>query len=418
MGTGAGGVSFATHAGMNRLITVTLGLTMLGAAAAPAQTRIEAGETVSGSLTSRDSRLASGSRYDLWVYSGTRGERIVVTARSIQFDPYLVVQRYPGGSEPLLARDDDGGGGTDARVELTLPETDDYLIVVTSAQRGEAGAYRLGVTSNRRAALASAPAATARGGAGDKPSPSAKRAPPPAARALVPGRTVAGELRSDVRGPVGTSEGDWTFSGRAGETITLDMRSSEFDSFLTLYSIDRRRAATRVAQDDNSGGGLNSRITFRIPADGEYVVRAERRYPGRSGSYTLALHQSSLAARLGLRAAGDRTVAPNSAVSGELDDSDPKMHDGTPYELWTYVGRAGETIRITLRSSDFDAFVSIGTVANGVFTAIESADDGAGGTHSRLDITLPFAGEYAIRANSLSPRRPMGDYILRIDSLR
>jgi hypothetical protein len=94
------------------------------------------------------------------------------------------------------------------------------------------------------------------------------------------------------------------------------------------------------------------------------------------------------------------------------------MRDGTPYDLWNYVGAAGETIRITLHSDDFDAFVSIGTVTNGVFTAIESADDGAGGTHSRLDITLPFAGEYVIRANSLSPRRPTGDYILRIDSLR
>lgn len=400
---------------MNRLITVALGLGMLGATAAPAQTRIESGETVSGALTSRDSRMASGSRYDLWVYSGTRGERIVVTVRSIQFDPYVIVQRYPGGSEPLLARDDDSGGGDDARAELTVPETDDYLIVVTSAQRGEAGAYRLGVQSNRR--VATAQGAAFPGAAADKPSPNAKRAPP-VARALVPGRAVAGELRSDVRGPVGTSEGDWTFSGRAGETITLDMRSSEFDSYLTLYSIDRRRAATRVAQDDNSGGGLNSRITFRIPTDGEYVVRAERRYPGRSGSYTLVLRPSTLAARLGLRAEGDRTIAPNSAVSSELDDSDPKMHDGTPYDLWNYVGQAGETIRITLHSDDFDAFVSIGTMRGGVFTVIESADDGAGGTHSRLDITLPSAGEYVIRANSLSPRRPTGDYILRIDSLR
>ncbi|MEX1184987.1 MAG: hypothetical protein WEA80_00170 [Gemmatimonadaceae bacterium] len=404
-------MKFATVAGMNRLITVTLGLGMLGATVASAQTRIEAGETVSGALTSRDSRMASGSRYDLWVYSGTRGERIVVTVRSIQFDPYVFVQRYPGGSEPLLARDDDSGGGSDARVELTLPETDDYLIVVTSAQRGEAGAYRLGVESNRR--VAPAPGAAVPGGSADKPSPNAKRAPP-VARALVPGRAVAGELRSDVRGPIGTSEGDWRYTGHAGETIVLDLRSSEFDSFLTLYAIDGRGAATRVAQDDDGGGGLNSRITFRVPVAGDYVVRAERRYSGRSGSYTLSLSSSAGSSR----AEDDRAIAPNSAVSGELDGSDPKLRDGTPYELWTYVGRAGETIRITLRSNDFDAFVSIGTMRGGVFTVIESADDGAGATNSLLEIILPFAGEYAIRANSLSPRRPTGDYILRIDSLR
>lgn len=148
------------------------------------------------------------------------------------------------------------------------------------------------------------------------------------------------------------------------------------------------------------------------------MVRAERRQPGRSGSYTLSFESSAWASRLGIRAVGNRAIRANAAVLGDLDSADPQMHDGTPYELWTYVGRTGESLLITLRSDDFDAFVSIGTVSGGVFTAIESADDGAGGTDSRLEITLPFAGEYAIRANSLSPRRPTGDYILRFDSLR
>lgn len=401
---------------MNRLITGALGLMMLCATAAAGQTRIEAGETVSGALTPGDGRMVSGARFDLWTYSGVRGERIVVALRSIQFDAYIMVQAYPGGSRPLLARDDDGGSGSDARVELTLPETDDYLITVTTAERGETGAYRLSVQSNRTAAHASrivpVSATAAAKLAGDSKSPESD-----APGVLLPGRTVAGTLNLDARGPLGAAEGDWRYAGRAGETITLDLRSSEFDPFLTLYSLGRQ-SVTRVAQDDNGGGGLNSRIVYRIPEDGEYVARAERRQPGSSGSYTLSLGSSARAARLGSRAEGDRTIAPNSAVPGELDGSDPKMHDGTPYELWTYVGRAGETVRITLRSDDFDAFVSIGTVTNGVFTAIESADDGAGGTNSRLEVTLPFAGEYAIRANSLSPRRPTGDYVLRIDSLR
>jgi len=404
---------------MTRLLITACLLAAIGLpTAASAQTPIAAGETVSGALTSRDKRLTSGARYDLWVYSGTRGERIVITVRSIQLDAYVLVQRYPGGTAPMLARDDDGAGGNDARVELTLPETEEYVIAVTSAQRGEAGAYRLSVESNIRVARAptmAVPAVLAV--TSDKLASAAKRTPPDS-RVLISGRTVAGELRSDVRGPVGSSEGDWRYTGRSGETITIDLRSSEFDPFLTLYAIDGRGGVTRVAQDDNGGGGLNSRITYRISAAGEYVMRAERRYSGRSGSYTLVLRSSTLATRFGLRAEAGTTIAGNTAVSGELADADPKMHDGTPYDLWNYAGRAGETIRITLRSDDFDAFVSIGTVTNGVFSAIESADDGAGGTHSRLEITLPFTGQYAIRANSLSPRRPTGDYVLRIDSLR
>lgn len=388
--------------------SVTLSVTL-----AHAQTRIAAGETASGALTTSDSRMSNSARFDLWTYSGVRGERIVVTLRSIQFDAYVMVQRYPGGSSPLLARDDDGGSGSDARVELTLPDNDDYLITVTTVERGETGAYRLSVQSNRTAAQPARPALAA---ADSKPAGDSKRSTSDS-RLLVPGQAVTGTLGSAPPGPLATAEGDWRYAGREGETITLDMLSSEFDPYLTLYSLGRQ-AVARVAQDDNGGGGLNSRIVYRLPADGEYVARAERRQPGRSGSYTLSFGSSARASRLGVRAEGNRTIRANAAVPGDLDSADPKMHDGTPYELWTYVGRTGESLLITLRSDDFDAFLSIGTVSGGVFTAIESADDGAGGTDSRLEITLPFAGEYAIRANSLSPRRPTGDYILRIDSLR
>lgn len=403
---------------MTRLLAVACSAAALvSATIASAQTRISAGETASGALTAGDGRMANGARFDLWVYQGVRGEKIVVTLRSIQFDAFVMVQQYPGGSSPLLARDDDSGSGSDARAELTLAETDDYLITVTTAERGGMGAYRLGVQSNRTITQAPMPVpASPAARAAEKPRVEGKPGIPNV-RLIVPGRMFSASLGSDPRGPLGTAEGDWHYSGRRGETVTLDMRSSEFDSFLTLYSLDGQ-TITRVAQDDNGGGGFNSRIAYRIPSDGEYVVRAERRQPGRSGSYTLSLRSSATAFRFGMRAVGNRVIAPNSAVLGDLTSADPKMHDGTPYELWTYVGRAGESLRITLRSDDFDAFLSIGALPDGVFTAIQSADDGAGGTHSRLDITLPFTGEYAIRANSLSPRRPTGDYILRVGSLR
>jgi len=401
---------------MTRFLATLFAMAMLAnATTASAQTRIESGETVSGALTSSDSRMYNGAHFEVWIFSGSRGERIAVTVRSIQFDAYVMVQAFPGGRAPVLARDDDSGGGSDARVEFTLPEDGDYVITATSAQRGERGAYRLSVESVPGAGSLSRAFPNAAARASAKPLASAK---PAAAseRVLAPGRTVTGMLSASPRGALGTAEGDWRYAGRAGETITLDMRSSEFDPFLTLYSVGT--AVSRVAQDDNGGGGLNSRIVYRLPADGEYVARAERRVPGRSGSYTLSFNSSARASRPGPGAEGARTLGANSAVIGELDGSDPKMRDGTPYDLWNYVGRAGETIRITLRSDDFDAFLSIGTVTNGVFSAIESADDGAGGTHSRLEITLPFTGQYAIRANSLSPRRPTGDYVLRIDSLR
>jgi hypothetical protein len=51
----------------------------------------------------------------------------------------------------------------------------------------------------------------------------------------------------------------------------------------------------------------------------------------------------------------------------------------------------------------------------GSFIPIESNDDGAGGTDSRLELTLPDTGTYVIRANSLYGGS-RGAYTLRLRS--
>lgn len=86
------------------------------------------------------------------------------------------------------------------------------------------------------------------------------------------------------------------------------------------------------------------------------------------------------------------------------------------YDTWSYQGRAGERLRISMESDEFDAYLIFGRMQDGQFVTIDTDDDGGEGLDSLLPyIVLPDAGEYLIRARTLggSP----GPYTLLVESL-
>ena len=50
--------------------------------------------------------------------------------------------RYDG---TTIATNDDGGSGSNARVEIQASQAGDYLVIATSYESGEIGAYRVRV---------------------------------------------------------------------------------------------------------------------------------------------------------------------------------------------------------------------------------------------------------------------------------
>lgn len=97
--------------------------------------------------------------------------------------------------------------------------------------------------------------------------------------ALVAGAPVEGIIRG---GP-----DRWTFQATAGEEIRIDHRhrAGDLDPFLRLLD----PFGTAVAEDDDGGGNLDSRITFAIEQDGEHVVQAGALGNGGGGAYELTL---------------------------------------------------------------------------------------------------------------------------------
>lgn len=105
------------------------------------------------------------------------------------------------------------------------------------------------------------------------------------AQRIVPNTPVAGQL-TDKSGvlPSDSSFFDaYTFEGKAGQEVTIEMDSTEVDPYLILLAPDGRD----VAQDDDGGGGSNARLVTQLPADGTYTILANSYQPGETGRYQI-----------------------------------------------------------------------------------------------------------------------------------
>lgn len=115
----------------------------LGAGGEPS----EPGDWLNGQLEPSDPVLDDRTHYDVWLLSGEPGERFVITMESADFDAFLMVAGPMDGNVSILAEDDDSAGGTDARIELVIPEAGRYAVIANSVFPSEVGRYRIRMES-------------------------------------------------------------------------------------------------------------------------------------------------------------------------------------------------------------------------------------------------------------------------------
>ena len=360
-----------------------------------AQTPIRVGQTLRGELTATDRKAGDGSHYDLYTFRGRRGERVTFTLRSPAFDAYLAVGRMEGGEFEAIESDDDRAGGTDARVTITFAEAGDYRVRANSLSQGETGAYTL----------------TAEAG-GEEEEDEDAITPAAVAAPVRVGQTVNAALAStDPKLADGSYFDHFRFAGRRGERVEVVMRSSAFDSHLSVGQLQGTELNI-LGSDDDGAGGNDARVRLTLPEDGEYTIRANSLGGGETGAYAITLRPATPLTP----APRPQSIRAGQTVNGSLTEGDAQAGDESLYDAFVYEGRAGERLRITLRSPDFDAFLAVGQGTGESFESIETDDDGAGGTDARVEITLPRAGTYLIRANTL-PSGETGAYTLVVERL-
>ncbi|HEX2091065.1 MAG TPA: DUF4344 domain-containing metallopeptidase, partial [Longimicrobiaceae bacterium] len=354
----------------------------------PGGNTLRAGQTVSGRLEASDPKLSDNSHYDQYTYQGRPGEQILVTMTSGDFDTYLRGGRMQGGSFRLADSDDDGAGGTNSRLQVTLDATGTYVIQANSLRPNTMGNYSLVVE-----------------GVGAAPS---------GARTVAMGQTVSGRLTASD--PVLSDNSHYhlyVYRGRPGEQVLVTLRSSDFDAYLAWGRLSGDEF-NQEQSDDDSGGGTNAQLVGTVGSSGTYAIRANTLRAGEVGSYTLSVQPvGAVAQRQPTVPAGALTVSAGQTVSGTLTRSDPMLSDSSYYDQYMYRGRPGDRLQITLRSSDFDAYLRWGRLDGTQVQAEAYDDDGAGGTDAQLSVTVGGTGVYVIQANAFAPGTT-GSYTLTV----
>lgn len=107
-------------------------------------------------------------------------------------------------------------------------------------------------------------------------------------------------------------------------------------------------------------------------------------------------------------------VALGETVRGELAPGDEQNRGRSYSDTWSYRGREGETLIITLASDAFDTHLFFGRVNRRACMGMDGDDDGGEGTDSRLVVTLDQDGEYHVHVASMVAGA-RGAYALRVE---
>lgn len=236
-------------------------------------------QQVTGNLTVSDYRY-DGKPMQAWGFNCSPGMSFQMDILST-WDNYAVVFDPMGNS---VARNDDDGDGLNARINLVCSMAGMYRLGVTTyTSSTQPGPYTLQVQGSGGAAMPQPiPQPT------PMAQPMAMPVPGPGEMGnIAMGQTANGRLEEGDRTMTdGTWADIWQFQGQSGQSVTIELRSSEFDTYVQLLDGN----GNRLAEDDDSLGDLDSRVIFRLPSTGMFqIVVNNFGDTRRAGAYTLTL---------------------------------------------------------------------------------------------------------------------------------
>jgi hypothetical protein len=174
-----------------------------------------------------------------------------------QFDTFLRLEDAAGNE---LEQNDDFIT-TDSRIVFVPKKVDEYRVIATTFDQGFTGAYTLTITPVKAGTV-------------------------PALAGTV--FKVDAELTNadplDVK-RAGSHHKVHTVKLAPGKTYTIDMQSTAFDTWLRLED----SKGNELAFDDDSGGGLNSRIVFTPTKADTYRLVATTFGNGATGKYSITV---------------------------------------------------------------------------------------------------------------------------------
>jgi len=82
-----------------------------------------------------------------------------------------------------------------------------------------------------------------------------------------------------------------TFQGRAGQSITIDLKSRAFDHNITLFDTSGKNIAEKTGNTQNR---RESQLTIKLPSNGTYKIVVKGGDRTSKGSYSLSINSNQL----------------------------------------------------------------------------------------------------------------------------
>ncbi|MBN3907588.1 MAG: hypothetical protein HWQ35_13820 [Nostoc sp. NMS1] len=188
---------------------------------------------------------------------------------------------------------------------------------------------------------------------------------------------------------LGSYGDDYRLTGIAvGQQIQLKMNAG-FDTYLQLVNASTGQV---INEDDDSGSGTNSELSFTVESGIDYIIRCSSYDAQSIGNYTLTAVPTSTSAG---------SIGANQSLNGDLsfNDFDNPTRSGSYRDDYSLTGvSAGQQVQINLEA-DFDTYLQLVNASTGEL--IDYNDDSNGNTtNSELSFTVQSGTNYIIRVAS------------------
>lgn len=377
---------------MRRILLVLLLICLAGGGGLSAAPLLQAPIAPLTPGTPLEGELTETQRALQYAFDGTAGQSVVISMQTLSgdLDAYLSLATFNG---ELLAEDDNSGGGTDALLTFTLPESASYIITATHSRDAAppgVGSFSLQLGLDGEGALPGLPSA-----------PQPALAVGARMQPLPRGEQVRGALSESARFTL------YWFEGTAEETITLVPEpGTSLQAQLVLYNASFNELGRNVP---------GSPLSANLPAAGVYFVKVGLPVEGSlGGNYAFTLGDAaSLAPTAPPREVqpGQTAIAYGETVSGAISDTI------TSYSF-QFSGNEGDSISISMlrAGGNLDSYLYLFTSGG----AVVAQDDNSGGPNgdARIETTLPGAGDYLIIATRLNEDAGIttGNFLLTLNA--
>jgi hypothetical protein len=193
-----------------------------------------------------------------------------------------------------------------------------------------------------------------------------------------------------------------------GRRYAIGATSDNLDPVIRLL---RAGTETVLAEDDDSGGGVNARLTYTPPVSGDYLVRVSSAGAGGGGDYALSIQPLAPMPAL-LRRPTRVEQRQSQLFEGNLATG--AMENGRHYQDYELRLARGESAMIHVQGQqELDTLLQIFPAAERGNKPLLENDDGGGGYDPFLFFAPAAPGDYVVRVIGVNAEA-RGPYRLRI----